>query len=87
MPAGPYASSRDYGNARHVGLTLVPGMPSSTRPDEAIRRASRQAGLPFVNVTEAFVLDGHLTRAGHEVLASLLDPIVAARLLELNHAR
>jgi hypothetical protein len=97
VPFGPYASLRDYRNAEHVGVTLVPDMPSSMRADEAIRRASEQAGVPFVSVAAGFrksaatrelffVLDGHYTRAGNDVFASLVEPAVAARVSQLRHA-
>ena len=97
VPFGPYASLRDYRNAEHVGVTLVPDMPSSMRADEAIRRASEQAGVPFVSVAAGFrksaatrelffVLDGHYTRAGNDVFASLVEPAVAARMSQLRHA-
>jgi len=97
VPYGPYASARDYRNAEHIGFTLTPDMISSTRADEAIRRASEQAGVPFVSVTPGFrqaaaarelffALDGHYTRAGHDTFAALVEPAVASRVSGLRHA-
>ena len=91
------ASARDYRNAEHVGFTLTPDMLSSSRADEAIRRASGQAGVPFVSVLAGFrtaaaarelffMLDRHYTREEHDAFAALVQPVVASRLSGLRHA-
>lgn len=97
VPLGPYVSARDYRNAQRVGFALVPEMLTSARGDEPIRRASEQAGVAFVSCvgefrreaaarTLFFELDGHFNRAGHDVFATLVDPVIAARVSQPRHA-
>ena len=76
---------------RELGFQVDPAMLQTDKPDEAIRLACEQAGLPFVQVTAAlrreagdkefyFPLDGHFNALGASTYAGLLAPEIAARL-------
>lgn len=91
VPYPPYASEQHLEAMRELGFEVRSDMLDSTKPDEAIERASRRAGLPFFSVTRDFRqqarqaslffrLDGHLNPLGHRVYAGLLAPLVAARI-------
>lgn len=85
IPYPPYASEHNLEAMKELGFATRPDLLESNKPDEAIERAARRAGLPFLTVTlefrqEArrrdlfFRLDGHLNAPGHQVYASLLAP-------------
>jgi hypothetical protein len=91
VPYGIYVSNASFETRRRIGFNTVPEMLTSTDPDEAIRQASRLAGLDFYEVTNQFrsaaidrklffELDGHFNRAGHAMFAEALTPIIRNRL-------
>jgi lysophospholipase L1-like esterase len=85
IPYPPYVSEQHLEAMRELGFGTRSEMLDSTKPDEAIERAARRAGLPFLAVTPAFReqarraslffrLDGHLNPLGHRTYAELLRP-------------
>jgi lysophospholipase L1-like esterase len=91
IPYPPYASEHSLQAMRELGFATRPDLLESTKPDEAVERAARRAGLPFLTVTREFRqearrrnlffrLDGHLNPLGHQVYASLLAPLLAPRI-------
>jgi len=91
IPYRTYVSARDLDAMRELGFQVDPAMLQTDKPDEAIRLACEQAGLPFVQVTAAlrreagdkefyFPLDGHFNALGASTYAGLLAPEIAARL-------
>jgi len=87
IPYPPYASEHHLEAMKELGFAIRPDLLESTKPDEAIERAARRAGLPFLTVTREFRqearrrdlyfrLDGHLNPLGHQVYASLLAPLL-----------
>lgn len=85
IPEGSYVNEDALRNIRRVGYEVPDAVIDKDAPDEGIRRACEMAGLPFINVTDAFKarrtetglfyeLDGHLTAAGHQVYADTLAP-------------
>jgi hypothetical protein len=67
-------------------------MLSSNWPDESIRRAAAEAGVPFFSFTEAFramdgslffKFDGHFNSSGYRAYAEQLTLVVAATLQAL----
>jgi lysophospholipase L1-like esterase len=87
VPYGIYVSAHAFRSRQRLGFSVSPDMLTTDAADEAIRRASRMAGMPFHDVTREFrqaslqrdfffELDGHFNPAGHQYFAETLAPLV-----------
>lgn len=83
IPEGVYVNHDALINMRRMGYDIPGEVLGSDAPDEGIRQAAASAGLKFISVTEAFLaqqdntelffeLDGHLSPAGHRLMAEAL---------------
>ena len=97
IPFGIYVSSQQFDVWQSgLGFELDRGMLSSSSPDDAIRMAAADAGVPFFSFTQAFrasdgvpfffKFDGHFNSSGHRLLAEQLTPVTAAALRALPTA-
>ncbi len=88
MPEGPFVNHAAITNWGRLGFELTPELFGSETPERHIGSASEQAGVPFVNLAAAFrahgndaglyfVLDSHMTPAGHRLVAETLFPLLA----------
>jgi len=87
VPYGIYVSAHAFRSRQRLGFSVSPDMLTTDAADEAIRRASRLAGIPFHHVTREFrqaslqrdfffELDGHFNPAGHQYFAETLAPLI-----------
>ena len=87
IPDGPYVNENAFKSIQRVGYEVPGDLLDSGAPDRGLEMACQRAGLPFLVVTEAFKdrrndpglyfeLDGHLTPAGHKLLAEAVAPIL-----------
>ena len=87
LPNGLFTSPSVSSNALRMGVDLPPDVLTTRAMDERLASAADLAGLSFAQVTEAFraqapqhrlyfPLDGHMTPAGHRLLAEQLTPTV-----------
>jgi len=92
VPYG-FISERDLNNRKKIGFSVLPGMLSSSLPDDAIRKVSEASGLLFLDVTNQFRIkaetdtlffeyDGHFNAKGHAVFAELLMPLFEECILD-----
>ncbi len=88
IPEGFYVNKEAYRNVQRIGFHVVPEMLTCNAADEAVRKASEQAGLAFHCVTDEFrkhaddhglyfELDRHMTAAGNALYADLVTPLLA----------
>ena len=93
IPEGAYVNKHACEGIRRVGYAIPEGVLESDAPDEAIARASEEAGLPFLNATDTFKqrknepglffeLDGHLTTEGHRLYAEAIAPQIERLITE-----
>jgi hypothetical protein len=87
IPYGIFVSNRDLESRKKIGFSVMPGMLTSSLPDDAIRIVSENNELPFLNVTNQFRVkgktdilffeyDGHFNTKGHIVFADSLIPLL-----------
>ena len=91
VPYGIYVSRASYESRQRIGFAVAPEMLTTNSEDEAIRNASRLAGVDFYEFTDQFrhasaqqqffyELDGHFNRAGHAFFAEALTPVITKSL-------
>lgn len=94
IPEGSYVNEDALKNMRRMGYQIPDAVLDNDAPDEGIRRAAALAGVPFLNVTQAFkerrterglffTLDGHLTPKGHRLYGDALTPLLLEAVPEL----
>ena len=91
LPNGLFVSRVMLENYARIGVTVRPGDLTTTRMDEAVRRAAAGAGVEFLDVTERFrqaaktrslffPFDGHYNREGHRFFAACIAEFVRNQL-------
>jgi len=87
IPYGIYVSPNSFKSRQRLGFTAAPEMLTSSAEDEAVRSASRMAGVKFYEYTREFrhvstqrdlffELDGHLNVQGHNYFAEVIAPLI-----------
>jgi lysophospholipase L1-like esterase len=91
LPNGVFDNKPMFDRLVRMGHQLPPEIMFSTLADEFGQEAADRAGIPFVQVSQAFrdrsddpslyfEMDHHYTPAGHDLLAKEITPIIAEKI-------